>query len=428
MDVTARVEQRVRSAIRAHGIDPLGDPQTVARLIEGVVVEVIGEELATTANVLLDPDSIARQVRHSVAGFGALQPFFDDSSVEEIWINEPGRVFIARAGRSELTTVVLSDAEVRDLVERMLRVSGRRIDLSNPFVDAMMPDGSRLHVVIPDITRKHWSVNVRRFVFRPRHIDELVPMGTISTQAACFLAAAVVSGLNIVIAGGTQAGKTTLLNALLGCIPMHERIVSCEEVFELAVSHPDWVAMQTRDASLDGVGEIPLRRLVREALRMRPTRLVVGEVRQSEALDLLVAMNSGMPSMTTLHANSAREAVTKLCTLPLLAGQNIPGDFVLPTVAGCVDIVIHATTDADGRRRIREIAALPGRVENGIVEMADIFVDRGAGLLRAGGFPPHGERFTRAGFDLAALLRDDELGERQRGSGRPGVTDVGRAA
>ncbi len=434
MDVTARVEQRVRAAIRALGIDPLRDPEAVAQLIDGVVVEVIGEELATTANGPLDPDAIALEVRHAVAGFGALQRFFDDPMVEEIWINEPGRVFVARAGRSELTTVVLTDSEVRDLVERMLRVSGRRIDLSNPFVDAMMPDGSRLHVVIPDITRAHWSVNVRRFVIRPRHIDELVPMGTISTQAATFLAAAVVSGLNIVIAGGTQAGKTTLLNALLGCIPMHERIVSCEEVFELAVAHPDWVAMQTRDASLEGVGEIPLRRLVREALRMRPTRLVVGEVRQSEALDLLVAMNSGMPSMTTLHANSAREAVTKLCTLPLLAGQNIPGDFVLPTVAGCVDIVIHATTDADGRRRIREIAALPGRVESGIVEMAEIFIDRGAGLVRAGGFPPHGERFARAGFDLAVLLRDDEPGEpnipieRRPGSRRSGVSGVGRAA
>ncbi|CAB4966460.1 unannotated protein [freshwater metagenome] len=297
---------------------------------------------------------------------------------------------------------------MRDLVERMLRISGRRLDTSSPFVDAMLPDGSRLHVVIPDITRTHWSVNVRRFIMRPKHIDDLVPTGTVSAQAAAFLSAAVVSGLNIVVAGGTQAGKTTLLSALLGCVPMHERIVSCEEVFELQVAHPDWVAMQTRDASLEGTGEIPLRRLVREALRMRPTRLIVGEVRQSEALDLLVAMNSGMPAMATLHANSAREAVTKLCTLPLLAGQNIPGDFVVPTVAGCVDLVVHAATGHDGGRRIREISALPGRVESGVVEMSDIFLDRGAGLERAGGFPPHAERFARAGFDLADLLRFDE--------------------
>ena len=235
-------------------------------------------------------------------------------------------------------------------------------------------------------------------------MHDLIPTGTVSTQAADFLEAAVVSGLNMVIAGGTQAGKTTFLNALLGCVPSSERIVSCEEVFEIKLSHPDWVPMQTRDASLEGTGEVPLRRLVREALRMRPTRLVVGEVRQGEALDLLVAMNSGMPAMATLHANSAREAVTKLCTLPLLAGQNITGDFVIPTVAGCVDIVVHLATDHEGNRRVREIVALPGRVESGTVEIADLFVDRGAGLIRATGFPPHPERFSRRGFDLAALL------------------------
>lgn len=191
---------------------------------------------------------------------------------------------------------------------------------------------------------------------------------------------------------------------MLGCVPAHERIVSCEEVFELRLDHPDWVSLQTRDASLEGTGEVPLRRLVREALRMRPTRLVVGEVRQAESLDLLVAMNSGMPSMATLHANSAREAVTKLCTLPLLAGQNIASDFVVPTVAGCVDLVVHLTTERSGARRVREIAALPGRVEAGVIEMAEIYVDRGQGLVRGRGLPPHEDRFQAHGFDLAELL------------------------
>jgi pilus assembly protein CpaF len=278
------------------------------------------------------------------------------------------------------------------------------LDVSSPFVDAMLPDGSRLHVVIPDITRRHWSVNVRRFVVRAGSVHDLVGRGTLSSQSAHFLEAAVVAGLNVVVAGGTQAGKTTLLNALLGCVPSTERIVSCEEVFELKLDHPDWAAMQTRDASLEGTGEVPLRRLVREALRMRPTRLVVGEVRQAECMDLLVAMNSGMPSMATLHANSAREAVTKLCTLPLLAGQNISADFVVPTVAGCVDIVVHTATDRSGVRRITEIAALPGRVEAGVIEIADLFADRGEGLVRGSGFPPHPERFSRAGYDLPTLL------------------------
>jgi pilus assembly protein CpaF len=291
-------------------------------------------------------------------------------------------------------------------VERMLRWSGRRLDVSNPFVDAMLPDGSRLHVVIPDITKQHWSVNIRRFVVRPAHVHDLVAKNTLTMQAATFLEAAVMSGLNVIVAGGTQAGKTTLLNALLGCVPAHERIVSCEEVFEIDLHHPDWVALQTRDASLEGTGAVPLRRLVKEALRMRPTRLVVGEVRQAESLDLLIAMNSGMPAMATLHANSAREAITKLCTLPLLAGSNIAADFVLPTVAGCVDIVVHTATRGDGQRRIQEIVALPGRVESGVIEIADLFTDRGDGLQRAQGFPPHAERFRRAGFDVAAILHD----------------------
>lgn len=404
MDVASRVQADVRDSIRRLGVDPLRDPEAIRELIDASVAEAIGDVLASDVDAHVDRASITQDVMHAIAGFGPLQRYFDDPEVEEVWINEPGRVFIARQGRSELTTIVLTDQQVRDLVERMLRVSGRRLDTSSPFVDAMLPDGSRLHVVIPDITRQHWAINVRRFVHRPTQVHDMVALGTLTSQAADFLEAAVVSGLNILVAGGTQAGKTTLLNALLGCVPGTERIVSCEEVFEIRLSHPDWVPMQTRDASLEGTGEVPLRRLVREALRMRPTRLVVGEVRQSEAMDLLVAMNSGMPAMATLHANSAREAVTKLCTLPLLAGQNIPGDFVIPTVAGCVDLVIHTGTDRDGRRRVREIAALPGRVEDGVIEIAELFIDRGRGLERGNGFPPHQERFVRCGYDLGRLL------------------------
>ena len=399
------LEADVREAVRRSGLDPLRDREAVQDLIRAAV-----QRLAAAPSGEVDPDpewaAISRHVLDEVAGFGPLQRFFDDPEIEEVWINTPGRVFVARGGRSELTTAVLTEAQVRSLVERMLQWSGRRIDLSTPFVDAMLPDGSRLHVAIPDITRAHWAVNIRRFVHRPVDVHDLVPGGTLSAEAAEFLEACVVSGLNIVVAGGTQAGKTTLLNSLLGCVPSSERIISCEEVFEIHLPHhPDWVPMQTRDASLEGTGEIPLRRLVKEALRMRPSRLIVGEVRQAEALDLLIAMNSGLPAAATLHANSAREAVTKLCTLPLLAGQNISADFVVPTVAGCVDVVVHTATGRDGRRQVREIAALPGRVEAGVVEIADIFSRRSGHLARGAGFPPHADRFEAAGYDLAHLLR-----------------------
>jgi pilus assembly protein CpaF len=181
-------------------------------------------------------------------------------------------------------------------------------------------------------------------------------------------------------------------------------VVTAEEVFELKVPLPDVVAMQCRQPSLEGTGEIKLRRLVKEALRMRPSRIVVGEVRQEESLDLLIALNSGLPGMCTIHANSAREAVTKMCTLPLLAGENVGHGFVVPTVAGCIDLVVHVATEADGRRTVREVLALPGRVEGDVVETADVFTTRHGVLGRADGWPPHAERFERAGYDLGRLL------------------------
>ncbi len=314
---------------------------------------------------------------------------------------------MARGGVAELTPTILTAEDVRDLVERMLKTTGRRVDLSSPFVDATLPDGSRLHVVIPDITRTHWQVNVRKFVVKADHLDDLVRLGTLTRQAANFLDAAVASGLNVLVAGGTQAGKTTLLNCLAAAIPPRERVITCEEVFELKIPLRDVASMQCRQPSLEGTGEVPLRRLVKEALRMRPSRIIVGEVRQEESLDLLIALNSGVPGMCTLHANSAREAVTKMCTLPLLAGENVSSRFVVPTVAAAVDLVVHVALERDGVRRVREIVAVPGRAEGDVIEIADLFTTRGGRLVRGDGFPPHREAFERAGYDVAALLAQE---------------------
>jgi pilus assembly protein CpaF len=187
-------------------------------------------------------------------------------------------------------------------------------------------------------------------------------------------------------------------------VPAHERVVTAEDVFELRLDRPDWAAMQTRHEGLEGTGEVTLRRLVVEALRMRPHRLVVGEVRQAEALDLLVALNSGIPGMTSVHANSARDAVTKLCVLPMLAGENVTAAFVVPTVASAVDLVVHATTGPDGRRRVREIVGISGRIEGGVIESSDVFTMREGELVRGAGFPPHADRFALHGIDLARLL------------------------
>ncbi|WP_404352915.1 Flp pilus assembly complex ATPase component TadA [Phycicoccus jejuensis] len=404
MDAVRALETEVRELLRRSNLDPLRDEPAVRRLVQDAVSDYDERSMHGGMAVIPDLAAASKAVWDSVVGFGPLQQYFDDPHVEEIWVNEPSRVFVARDGVAELTTTLLTADEVRDLVERMLKSSGRRVDLSSPFVDAVLSDGSRLHVVIPDITREHWYVNVRKFVVKADSMDDLVRLGSLTGQAARFLEAAVAAGLNILVSGGTQAGKTTLLNCLASAVPARERVVTCEEVFELRIPHRDVAAMQCRQPSLEGTGEVPLRRLVKEALRMRPSRIIVGEVRQAESLDLLIALNSGLPGMCTIHANSAREAVTKMCTLPLLAGENVSARFVVPTVASSIDLVVHAALERDGRRTVREIVAVPGRAEEDVVEIAELFVRRGGDLVRADGFPPHEDRFERAGHDLAALL------------------------
>jgi pilus assembly protein CpaF len=408
MDAVRTVESEVRELIRRSQLDPTRDLSEMRQLVHDAVADYDERSLHGGLPALADLGEATKSVLDAVAGFGPLQPYLDDNEIEEIWINEPSKVFVARGGTAELTNTILTADEVRDLVERMLKSSGRRVDLSSPFVDATLPDGSRLHVVIPDITREHWNVNIRKFVVKADHLEDLVRLGTLSRGAARFLSASVVAGLNILVAGGTQAGKTTMLNCLSSAIPSRERVVTCEEVFELKIPLRDVASMQCRQPSLEGTGEIPLRRLVKEALRMRPSRIIVGEVRQAESLDLLIALNSGLPGMCTLHANSAREAITKMCTLPLLAGENVGSRFVVPTVAGSIDLVIQIALERDGVRRVREIVAVPGRVEGDVIEIADIFTSRGGHLVRADGFPPHVDRFERAGYDIAALLAQDD--------------------
>jgi pilus assembly protein CpaF len=408
----ALITEQVRERVRRDGID-LGAAPGGATPLRSLVEEYARDEvqryseraLGGSLPMLPDEFQAAREVVASITGFGVLQPFFDDPDIEEIWINGPSRVFIARNGVPELTTVLLTDTEVRDLVERMLQSSGRRVDLSSPFVDASLPDGSRLHVVIPDVTQRHWAVNIRKFTKRIRDLQRLVALGSVSHQAAEFLRMCVLSGQNILVSGATQSGKTTLLNALLSGARPGERIVTVEETFELDLAARDVVGMQCRQPSLEGTGEITLRRLIKEALRMRPDRLVVGEVREAESLDLLIALNSGLPGMCSIHANSARDALAKLCTLPLLAGRNIDSSFVVPTVAASVDIVVHCELARNGTRRITEILAPSGQVTSGaVIEASMIFAMHRGVLTATGSYPTRTDKFHGGGFDLASIL------------------------
>lgn len=410
-DAAALLEHEVRELVRRRALDPVRDRPGLERLVAEASADYTERATRGVVPALADPQGTARAVVDALGGLGPLQRYLDDPEVEEIWINSPAKIFVARRGVPELTTTILTAAQVRDLVERMLKASGRRLDLSSPFVDASLPGGERLHVVIPDVTRHDMAVNIRKHLVRADHLDHLVRLGSLTPHAAAFLDAAVRAGLNVLVSGATQAGKTTMLNALAGSIPAGQRVISCEEVFEVRFAARDHVAMQCRQPSLEGTGEIPLRRLVKEALRMRPDRIVIGEVREAESFDMLVALNAGIPGMCTVHANSAREAVTKMCTLPLLAGENVSDRFVVPTVASAIDLVVHLDVSPDGARQVREVVAVTGRVEGDRVETAGIFhrlpAEEGGDLVRGDGFPPGEERFARAGVDVRALLAGD---------------------
>ncbi len=398
----AHVESDVRELLVRREV-PLDDDHGLRALVDEVVTDYRDRYLDGGLPALSEQE--VDVLRQRILGFGALTPLIEDPSVEEIWINEPGRVFAARNGEHELTGLVLEAREVEEIVERMLARAGRRLDRAQPFVDARLPDGSRLHVAIPPIT-SHWSVNVRKFVgLRAHSCAELVELGSCSAAAARFLDVSVQAGLSVVVAGAVGAGKTTLLNCLLAAVPARQRIVTCEEVFELRIDRPDVVAMQCRPANLEGEGAVSLRDLVRESLRMRPDRIVVGEVRGAESLDMLLALNSGAAGMTSVHANSAREALRKLTTLPLLAGDNLDRRFVAATVAACVDLVVFCRR-VEGVRQITEIVGVGEQVGDGDdLTTGTVFDGSGAALRWTGEFPPASTRYEEAGIDLREVLR-----------------------
>ena len=377
------VAERVRQRLRSEGTDPTSDPAAARAIALAEVRRFNDLALARGAAMIDDEAACVRDVLASVSGFGALQPFLDDTEIEEIWLNGPESIHIARGGIAERIELRLTDAALRELVERMLQSTGRRVDISQPFVDASLPDGSRLHVAIADVVRGSWSVNIRKFLPRFRTLDALVENEALTAELGDLLREAMRAGKSVVVSGATHAGKTTFLGALLASCSDHQRIITVEETFELAVQGPDVVSLQGRQASLEGKGEITRRRLVNEALRMRPDRLGVGEVRDAEALDLVLALNTGVPGAATVHANSAAEALDKLTLLPLLAGRNIDRSFIVPALAGAVDLVVHCVRGDDGVRRVEEVIAPTGEVIDGRIVAREVYT-RGGPAVAAG--------------------------------------------
>lgn len=367
--------------LRAEGTDPSIDPDAARRVALAEVRRFNDAALSRGEAMIDDEPGCVREVLAAVSGFGALQPLLDDPEIEEIWCNGPERIHVARGGVAERVDLRLTETALRDLVERMLQSTGRRVDIGQPFVDASLPDGSRLHVAIADVVRGSWALNIRKFLPGHRTLESLTAQGALPEGLATTLRRAMREGRSVIVSGATHAGKTTLLAALLAACADRQRIITVEETFELAVDGPDLVALQGRQASLEGTGEITLRRLVKEALRMRPDRLVVGEVRDAEALDLVLALNTGVPGAATVHANSAADALDKLTLLPLLAGRNIDRAFIAPALATAVDLVVHCGRDLDGTRRVQEVIAPTGEIVDGRIVSRTLY-EHGADATR----------------------------------------------
>lgn len=325
--------------------------------------------------------------------YGFVTDLLEDPAVEEIIVLGGRRTFVVRDGVKELIPHVADHDTVRRIADQLLAGTGRRLDLASPIVSAQLADGSRVHITGPPVTHHdQLTIQIRKFVVRASGLEELVDRGTLTTGAADALAAAMRNDATVIAAGAPGAGKTTLVNCLLREVPPDRRVVTCEEVFEVDAALPDMTQMQTRDDGLDGGGAITLRDLVREALRQRPDRIVVGEVRGPEALDLLLALNAGCSGLATLHANSARDALEKLVSYSVLAGQNIAIPFVRRTVSSVTDIVVHLKRS--GKNRIvTEIAHVPTQLDGEVFTIETLFRRDGERLVWTG-HRPGDERFA----------------------------------
>ncbi len=314
------------------------------------------------------------EVEDEITGFGPIQPLLADPDISEIMIYGPDQVYIEKNGKLEDTDVKFENSDhVMRIITRILSPLGRRVDQENLMVDARLPDGSRVNIAIPPVSVDGPSITIRKFLESKLTIDQIIKLGTMTAHMAEFLQACVASRLNILITGNTSSGKTTLLNVLATSIPDDERIITIEDAAELKLNQKYVVRMETRMPNVDGVGGVVTRDLVRNALRMRPDRIVVGEVRSGEALDMLQAMNTGHDgSLTTLHANSPRDAVSRLETMSMMAGLDMPLMAIRTQIAAAIDLIVHMERLTDGTRKVIHITEVP-RMEGDIVTLSDIF-------------------------------------------------------
>lgn len=358
---------------------------------------------------------LIKEVLAELVGYGPIQPLLDDPDINEIMVVGPNQVYIERDGKLIDSNIKFDDeAHVIQVINRMLHPVGRQVSIDAPTADARLPDGSRVNVVIPPVSVKGPCITVRRFLTSHLTVKRLIQNGSMTPHMAEFLEACVAARMNIIVSGNTSSGKTTLLNVLSGFIPGDERVIAIEDAAELQLQQKYSVSLETKPPNSDGLGAVTTRDLVRNALRMRPDRIIVGEVRTGEALDMLQAMNTGHDgSMTTLHANSPRDAIARLETIALMGGVEIPILAVRTQIANAIDLIVHMDRLTDGSRKIVNITEIP-RMEGELVTLVDIFrfeqtgIDKNGkimgNLVSTGMRPTFSERVEMAGFRLRSEL------------------------
>ena len=368
------------------------------------VLRVVTEQLALDRTPLTREErrQITREITDDILGYGPLEPLLRDDSVTEVMVNNHDRVYVERNGKIEVAEATFVDnAHLLRIIDKIVSQVGRRVDEASPMVDARLPDGSRVNAIIPPLALTGPTLTIRKFSRDPYTINDLISFGTLSARSAQFLGACVRGKLNMLISGGTGTGKTTTLNAVSAFIPGDERIVTIEDAAELQLQQEHVITLESRPANIEGTGEIKIRELVRNALRMRPDRIIVGEVRGAETLDMLQAMNTGHEgSLTTIHANSPRDALSRLETLVMTAGVELPHRAIREQIASAFDVLVQIQRLVDGSRRISHISEVVG-MESDVITLQDIFVALPPGEddaaesrrllspLRATGLKPH---------------------------------------
>jgi pilus assembly protein CpaF len=417
VDQFAEVRERVhRIVIETLGTGLLAneaDEDAIARQLHAIVDSALAQEETPLSRV--DRDMLARQITDEVVGYGPISRFLKDETVTEIMVNNYREVFIERGGRIFPTDVQFaSDAHLRRILDKIVAQVGRRIDESSAMVDARLPDGSRVNAIIPPLSLNGPAMTIRKFAQRRLEMHDLIGLGTISQEMGEFLGLCVRARLNVLVTGGTGSGKTTFLNVLSGFIPDEERIITIEDAAELKLDQRHWLRLESRPANVEGTGLVTIRDLLRNALRMRPDRIVVGEVRGPEALDMLQAMNTGHDgSLSTVHCNSPRDAISRIETMVLMAGFDLPVRAIREQVASALHLIVHTERLHDGSRKVVRITEVQ-RMEGDQVTLQDLFVfsihgttanGSIAGALEATGLhPTFKEDFHRRGIELPADL------------------------